>query len=37
MILLSGADIVLPDRIVSPGTLAIDGGVIVEIATGRQG
>jgi N-acetylglucosamine-6-phosphate deacetylase len=37
MILLSGADIVLPDRIVSPGTLAIDGGVIVESAPGVRG
>ena len=26
MIVLSGADLVLPDRIVSPGTIVIDGG-----------
>jgi N-acetylglucosamine-6-phosphate deacetylase len=31
MIVLSGADLVLPDRILSPGTLVIDGGRIVEI------
>jgi N-acetylglucosamine-6-phosphate deacetylase len=31
MILLSGADIVLPDRIVTGGTVAIDGEQIVEI------
>ena len=41
MIVLSGADLVLPDRIVSPGTLVIDSGRIVEIrpdaAGGRGG
>ena len=31
MILLSGADIILPDRIVTGGALAIDGDQIVEI------
>jgi N-acetylglucosamine-6-phosphate deacetylase len=31
MIVLSGADLVLPDRILSPGTLVIDGGRIAEI------
>src|SRR5439155_2488518 len=31
MIVLSGAALVLPDRILSPGTLAIDGGRIVDI------
>jgi N-acetylglucosamine-6-phosphate deacetylase len=31
MIVLSGADLVLPDRIVSTGTLVIDDGRIVEI------
>jgi N-acetylglucosamine-6-phosphate deacetylase len=31
MIILSGADLVLPDRIVSSGTLVIDAGRIVEI------
>ena len=34
MILLSGAEIVLPDRILTPGTLVIDGDRIAEI---RQG
>jgi N-acetylglucosamine-6-phosphate deacetylase len=31
MIILSGADLVLPDRIVSGGTLVLDAGRIVEI------
>ena len=31
MIVLSGAALVLPDRILSPGTLVIDEGVIVEV------
>jgi N-acetylglucosamine-6-phosphate deacetylase len=31
MIVLSGASLVLPDRILSPGTLIIDGGRIAEI------
>jgi N-acetylglucosamine-6-phosphate deacetylase len=31
MIVLSGADLVLPDRILSPGTLVIDEGRIAEI------
>jgi N-acetylglucosamine-6-phosphate deacetylase len=31
MIILSGADLVLPDRIVSGGTLVLDGGRIVEV------
>ncbi len=31
MIVLSGATLVLPDRILSPGTLVIDNGRIVEI------
>ena len=34
MIVLSGAELVLPDRILSPGTLAIDGGRIVDIRPG---
>lgn len=34
MIVLSGAEIVLPDRILTPGTLVIDGDRIAEI---RQG
>ena len=41
MIVLSGADLVLPDRIISPGTIVIDGGRIVEIrndiVSGRAG
>jgi len=31
MIVLSGATLVLPDRVLSPGTLVIDNGRIVEI------
>lgn len=31
MIVLSGASLVLPDRILSPGTLVIDGGRIAEV------
>ena len=31
MIVLSGAALVLPDRILSPGTLVIDEGVIVDV------
>ena len=34
MIVLSGAEIILPDRILTPGTLVIDGDRIAEI---RQG
>ena len=34
MIVLSGAELVLPDRILTPGTLAIDGGRIVDIRAG---
>ena len=34
MIVLSGAALVLPDRIVSPGTLFIDGDRIVDIRSG---
>ena len=34
MIVLSGADLVLPDRMVSPGTIVIDGGRIVDIRSG---
>jgi len=36
MIILSGADVVLPDRIVSPGTVAIDGQLIVEVSPGAR-
>jgi N-acetylglucosamine-6-phosphate deacetylase len=31
MIVLSGASLVLPDRVLSPGTLVIDGGKIAEV------
>jgi N-acetylglucosamine-6-phosphate deacetylase len=34
MIVLSGADLVLPDRILAPGTLVIDGDRIVEVRSG---
>ncbi|HEX6975721.1 MAG TPA: N-acetylglucosamine-6-phosphate deacetylase [Vicinamibacterales bacterium] len=34
MILLSGADLVLPDRVLSPGSLAIDGDRIVDVMSG---
>ena len=34
MIVLSGAELVLPDRILSPGTLVIDGDRIAEIRPG---
>ena len=36
MIILSGADVVLPDRIVSPGTVAIEGELIVEVTPGAR-
>lgn len=37
MIVLSGADIVLPDRILSPGTLVIDGERIADVRAGGNG
>src|SRR5204862_6904114 len=37
MIVLSGADVVLPDRILSPGTLVVDAGRIVDIRPGAVG
>src|SRR5579862_7369619 len=37
MIVLSGADLVLPDRVLSPGTLVVDGGRIVEIRAESPG
>ena len=37
MIVLSGADLVLPDRILSRGTLVVDGGRIVEIRSDAPG
>ncbi len=36
MLILSGADIVLPDRIASPGTLVIEGDRIVEVRDGTM-
>lgn len=36
MIVLAGADLVLADRILSPGTLVIDGDRIVEISPARR-
>jgi N-acetylglucosamine-6-phosphate deacetylase len=36
MIVLSGADIVLPDRVLSPGTLVLDGEQIVDITPGTR-
>src|SRR5262249_19595614 len=35
-IILSGADIVLPDRVIGPGTLVLEHGVIVEVAPGTR-
>jgi len=34
MIILSGADVVLPDRVLGPGTIVIDGARIVEVRAG---
>ena len=36
MIILTGADVVLPDRILSPGTIAIAGETIVEVSSGAR-
>jgi N-acetylglucosamine-6-phosphate deacetylase len=36
MILLSGADIVLPDRLLGPGTVVIDGTRIVDVVHGAR-
>jgi N-acetylglucosamine-6-phosphate deacetylase len=36
MIVLSGAELVLPDRVLAPGTLTIDGGRIAEIRQGAS-
>jgi N-acetylglucosamine-6-phosphate deacetylase len=36
MIVLSGADVVLPDRILSPGTLILDGDRIVDVTEGTR-
>ena len=37
MIYLSGADVVLPDRVLGPATIVIDGDRIVEIVAGARG
>ena len=34
MIVLSGADVVLPDRLLSPGTVVVDGDRIVDVTAG---
>ena len=36
MLILTGADVVLPDRILSPGTVVIDGKTIVEVSSGPR-
>jgi N-acetylglucosamine-6-phosphate deacetylase len=36
MILLAGADLVLPDRVIGGGTLVLDGDRIADIVTGRR-
>lgn len=36
MMVLSGADVVLPDRMLSPGTLVLDGDRIVDLAAGAR-
>jgi N-acetylglucosamine-6-phosphate deacetylase len=36
MIVLSGADVVLPDRVLSPGTIVLDGERIVEVTAGGR-
>jgi hypothetical protein len=36
MIVLSGADIVLPDRVLNQGTLVIDGEQVVHITEGTR-
>ena len=37
MILLRGADVVLPDRVLSPGTIVLDGDRIVDVLKGTTG
>jgi N-acetylglucosamine-6-phosphate deacetylase len=36
MILLAGADVVLPDRVLGPGTVVIDGDRIAEVLSGSR-
>jgi N-acetylglucosamine-6-phosphate deacetylase len=36
VIVLSGADLVLPDRVLTPGTLVLDGGRIVDVRRGSS-
>ncbi len=36
MIVLSGADVVLPDRVLSPGTVILEGNRIVDVAPGER-
>jgi len=36
MIILAGADLVLPDRIMSPGTIVIEGMHIVDVSAGTR-
>ena len=36
MIVLSGADVVLPDRVLSPGTLVLEGDRVVDVASGER-
>jgi N-acetylglucosamine-6-phosphate deacetylase len=36
MIVLSGADVVLPDRVLSPGTVVVQGERIVEVSGGTR-
>src|SRR5690349_13427682 len=35
-LVLSGADVVLPDRVVSPGTVIVEDGRVTEIETGAR-
>jgi len=36
MIVLAGADVVLPDRLLSPGTLLLDGDRIADLVSGAR-
>jgi N-acetylglucosamine-6-phosphate deacetylase len=35
-LVLSGADVVLPDRVLSPGTVVVEDGRVTEIETGAR-